>query len=82
MHKTRHAQIRMEQRGINDIMLNLILEIGETHPTRKGKSTMIGKKHIALLKRKKEALTRELLKLQEECKALERLRTSSQQMQI
>ena len=77
MHKTKHAQIRMEQRGINEMMLNLIFEIGETRHTRKGQSTMIGKKHIALLKRKKEALTRELSKLKEECRALERLKSST-----
>lgn len=74
MHTTRHAQIRMEQRGINDLMLNLLFEIGETRSTWKARSTMIGKKHIPLLKRKKAILMKKREQLEEQCRALEKLK--------
>ena len=79
MHKTQHAQIRMEQRGINDLMINLLFEIGETRSMRKAKSTMIGKKHIPLLKRRKAILLKKREQLEEQCRALERLKKGIQE---
>lgn len=74
MHKTQHAQIRMEQRGINDLMINLLFEIGETRSIRKAKSTMIGKKHIPLLKSKKASLMKKREQLEAEYRMLQKLK--------
>lgn len=74
MHKSLHAQIRMEQRGINDLMLNLLFEIGNTRSTWKARSTIIGKKHIPLLKSKKAILMKKREQLEEQCRMLEKLK--------
>jgi hypothetical protein len=50
--RTRHAQKRIQQRGINDFMVRLVLEFGKFQYQKGGSSVVeIGKKDIAKLRR-------------------------------
>ncbi len=65
-----HAKTRMDQRGINNDMVAFLFLYGEKKPIIKAQLTILGRKHVPLLKKEKEKIKNRLSELKLRCKFL------------
>ena len=74
MNFTRHAKVRMAQRGIDDVMVALKLEHGAKFRHNKARIITLGRKQLHKLETRKEEIEMELSRHERQLKELGRLK--------